>query len=389
MATENSFEAPVPMRAPDPRPAAESDRPRILILSMRNLTTHASRCATYEFEDTISACDAVDVVAPVRTPSPGRISRRLQRSVGRPDWTVTASVPLEPEYDLLLATFQEPSDLEYFARLRGIRERCRRTACMLQEVWASQMDQWRPHLRALSEFDVLFTPLASSTSTLSELSGRPCHFVIGAADALRFCPYPGPPDRSIDVYSMGRRSKAVHRALLDLADAGTYFYLYDTVANFSVMNPAEHRALLRNFVKRTRYFLAYPAKFDSPEETHGQQEVGLRHFEGAAGGAVMLGSPPRCQAYEDHFDWPDAVVPVSTSEPSDIREVIAELDRQPERVERIRRNNIVNALLRHDWVYRWRQMLDVIGLAPSEGMSVREAQLKRLAAMVLASLGSL
>ena len=356
---------------------------------MRNLTTHASRCATYEFEDTISACDAVDLVAPVRALSPGRLTRRIQRSVGRPDWTVTASLPPARDYDLLLATFQEPSDLEYFARLRGIHERCRRSACMLQEVWASQIDQWRPHLSLLSDFDVLFTPLASSTSALSELVGRPCHAVLGAVDAIQFCPYPDPPDRTIDVYSMGRRSKAVHRALLHRADADGWFYLYDTVANFAVMDPAEHRALLRKFVKRSRYFLAYPAKFDTPEETHGQQEVGLRHFEGAAGGAVMLGSPAQCQAYEDHFDWPDAVVSVSASEPSDVGEVIAELDRQPERVQQIRRNNIVNSLLRHDWVYRWRQMLDIVGLAPSEGMSVREAHLKRLAAMVLASLGGL
>ena len=356
---------------------------------MRNLTTHASRCATYEFEDTISACDAVDVVAPIRVSARGRIARRMLRSVGRPDWSAAAPPPPARDYELLLAMFQDPSDVEYFARLRGVRERCRRSACVVQEAWASQIDQWRPHVRSLSQFDVVFTPLASSTSALSELLGRPCHFVIGGADAVRFCPYPDPPARSIDVYSMGRRSKAVHRDLLHLVDVEGYFYLYDTVANFAVMDPAEHRALLRNFVKRSRYFLAYPAKFDSPEETHGQQEVGMRHFEGAAGGAVMLGTPPRCQAYEDHFDWPDAVVPVNTSDPSDIRDVIAELDRQPERVQRIRRNNIVNSLLRHDWVYRWRQMLDIVGLAPSEGMMVREANLKRLAAIVLASLGGL
>ena len=388
MARETSDAASLP-KNPDPHLIAESDHARILILSMRHLTTHASRCATYEFEDTISACDAVDVVAPVRTPSAGRITRRIQRSVGKGDWTVTASLPPGRDYELLLTTFQEPSDVEYFARLRGVRERCRLSACVLQEVWASQLDKWRPQVRRLSDFDVIFTPLSSSTSTLSELLGRPCHFVIGGVDAARFCPYPDPPDRTIDVYSMGRRSQAVHRALLHLADASGCFYLYDTVPNFSVMDPAEHRALLRNFVKRSRYFVAYPAKFDSPEETHGQQEVGMRHFEGAAGGAVMLGSPPRCQAYDDHFDWPDAVVPVTASDPSDIADVIAELDRQPERVQRIRRNNIVNALLRHDWVYRWRQMLDIVGLAPSEGMSVREAQLKRLAAMVLASLGTL
>src|SRR5687768_10775228 len=91
---------------------------RILIVSMRNLTTHASRCATYEFEDTIRACDAVDLLAPVRVPCGRGIARRIRRAVGRPDWTLAPSLPAERDYDLLLAMFQHPSDLEYFARLR-------------------------------------------------------------------------------------------------------------------------------------------------------------------------------------------------------------------------------------------------------------------------------
>lgn len=355
---------------------------------MRNLTTHASRCATYEFEDTIRACDAVELLAPARVPCGRGIARRIGRALGRPDWNVAPSLPTQRDYDLLLAMFQHPSDLEYFARLRGVRGRCRRSACMLQEVWSSQIDQWRPHIGALSDFDVVFTPLASSVSALSGLLRKPCHFVVGAVDAARFSPYPDPPERSIDVYSMGRRSKAVHRTLLQLAEHRGWFYLYDTVANFAVMEPAEHRALLRSFIKRSQYFLAYPAKFDSPEETHGQQEVGLRQFEGAAGGAVMLGSAPRCRAYEEHFDWPDAVVPIDPSDPSSVGDVIDELEGQPERIQRIRRDSIVNSLLRHDWVYRWRQILDIVELAPSEGMSVREAHLKRLAALVAASCGS-
>jgi hypothetical protein len=154
------------------------------------------------------------------------------------------------------------------------------------------------------------------------------------------------------------------------------------------MKPAEHRQLLSNFVKRSRYFLAYPAKFDRPDETRGQEELGLRQFEGAAGGAVMLGSAPQCEAYHRNFDWPDAIIPLSSTTPSEVGKLIAELDAQPDRVARIRRDNVANSLLRHDWVYRWRQMLEIIGLPPSEGMMLREADLKHLAGMVLKADGS-
>ena len=48
-------------------------------------------------------------------------------------------------------------------------------------------------------------------------------------------------------------------------------------------------------------------------------------------------------------------------------------------MEEIRRNNIVQSLLRHDWVYRWRAILDIVGLEPRPALLTREARLKNLA----------
>jgi hypothetical protein len=66
---------------------------------------------------------------------------------------------------------------------------------------------------------------------------------------------------------------------------------------------------------------------------------------------------------------------------SDVIDVLAELNRNPERVYQIGRRNAVEALLRHDWVYRWKQAFDVAGLSPSPGMSAREDHLRDLAAL--------
>jgi hypothetical protein len=282
----------------------------------------------------------------------------------------------------MLALCQGPGDLEDLGQLRGVAERCRRRVCFLDEMWAADIDRWRADLKRIADFDAVFTMFESSVGPVGEALGRQCHLLLGGVDAVRFCPYPDPPVRSIDVYSMGRRSADVHAALLRLAEDCGCFYLYDTVTTFLVRNPAEHRNLLRNLIKRTRYFLVYAAKFNKPEQTHGQEELGQRHFEGAAGGAVMLGSAPRCTAYAQNFDWPDATVPIKLIEATDVGDVIAELDRQPDRVARIRRDNVVNSLLRHDWVYRWRQILDVVGLPPSAGMAAREAHLAQLADVV-------
>jgi hypothetical protein len=67
---------------------------------------------------------------------------------------------------------------------------------------------------------------------------------------------------------------------------------------------------------------------------------------------------------------------------SDIDNIIKELDRDPERQDRIRRTGVTQALLRHDWVYRWEAILQAAGLEPMQGARERKNRLKRLAEAV-------
>jgi hypothetical protein len=48
------------------------------------------------------------------------------------------------------------------------------------------------------------------------------------------------------------------------------------------------------------------------------------------------------------------------------------------------RNNVVNALRRHDWVYRWERVLDSVGLPHTEAMRERRRRLGALADAVAA-----
>ena len=121
-----------------------------------------------------------------------------------------------------------------------------------------------------------------------------------------------------------------------------------------------------------------PGKVNVPEETHGQIEVGFRYFEGSAAGTIMIGEAPDCEPFRSMFEWPDAVVH-ARSDGSNAGEVLAALMSQPERMNEISRRNAESALLRHDWIYRWKRILDIAGVQPPRGMHLRETQLKELA----------
>ncbi len=189
---------------------------------------------------------------------------------------------------------------------------------------------------------------------------------------------PAPP-RVVDVCRVGRRDAAVHALLLEASRRGEIFYEFDSVCPERVWDTAEHREHLAGVLKRSRYVIVNPGKYNRHNETSGQQELGFRFFEGAAAGAVMVGTPPRIQSFADNFDWNDAVI---ETDDRPILESIAELDASPDRLDRIRRDNVTNSLRRHDWVHRWQQVLDAVGLPTSEGIKARVRELESLAARV-------
>lgn len=130
-----------------------------------------------------------------------------------------------------------------------------------------------------------------------------------------------------------------------------------------------------------------PGKIDSLSETGGQAEVGRRYFEGAAAGAVMIGQAPNSEAFQEIFPWPDAVIEIKP-DGSDVIEVLARLGSEPERVSAMGQRNAAEALLRYDWVYRWKEIFRVIGLEPSPRMLERERRLKELATLASNTLES-
>jgi hypothetical protein len=364
----------------DKRPA------RILVASSRGFNSAAASCGCYEFEDLICDLDDADLFAPVNTHDLLRKMYRLTKYIGRSDRLAAKVTPypkefvIDHEYDLLLVIVHYAWDLQLINSIQGWQEKCRHTACLITEIHEKELNNWRILQEPFQNFDLIFACTYLCNVKLSQAIDRPVIYLPGGSDALKFCPYPNPPERCIDVVALGRRSPELHRSLLEYAQTNNFFYYYDTVKKqaLEIDNPSEHRIKLISLMQRSRFSINYFAKFDEPALTKNSQEIGFRFFEGAAAGTIMLGLPPDNEIFSKYFDWEDVVIEVDPKD-QDIIATIAQLDSQPEKLARIRRQNVVNSLLKHDWVYRWQKILAAFNLAPSPAMIDREQRLKRLA----------
>lgn len=374
----------------------KTQRPRICVFTPRYIRKLVSRCGDYEFEDVI--CEVDDVYLLTKKPNPwfsvgqsilNRFGRHMDNifDLYRPVALLNPGlrkIELNKNFDLFFMVCLVARDVLSLNALKGWRERCQTAVLWIDEIWAGELLKYKGLLKIMSKFDYVVTGFNASVLTIQEAIKGACFCISPGIDAIRFCPYPNPPLRSIDVYSMGRRSSSVtHQALLEMADQKRIFYYYDTIGN-GIMNTqvyTQHRNLIANIAKRSRYFIVHPAKIDEPKTTYGQSELGFRFFEGAAAGTIMIGERPETQTFKKHFDWSDSVIPIPHDAPN-ISEILTKLDSQTERLETIRINNVVNSLLRHDWVYRWKEIIDIVGMKPRPALEVREKRLKELAEVV-------
>ena len=355
--------------------------PRTLIFSQRNLSKILPyRCAHFEFEDVISQIDSVEVVAPKIDLSARRHSFAKQLAYHTPLRLNPGieRLPGDADYDLMLVICGNPTDILRIDAIKDWRKRCRKAVCLIDEIWATEVKSYRNFVRMLEKFDLVVLYYSQSVKAVSELIGDKCIFLPPGVDTLRFCPYPGASQRPIDVYSVGRRSSITHREILKMAGEDDLFYLYDSTSADQVLDPTEHRMLFANLLKRSRYFIVNPGLIDRPDIRGTQIEIGNRYFEAAAAGSILLGQRPLNGQFEHLFDWPDALIDLPYNSP-DVAKVMKELDRQPDRQDSIRHMNMAQALLQHDWCYRWEAILKAAGLQALPQLNARKEALRELA----------
>ena len=361
--------------------------PRILVFSQRNLAQiQPFRCAHFGFEDVISEIDSVDLLAPRFSNTTARYNRAKQLAYKTPI-RLNPGIPISPirsDYDLFFAICGNPTDLLSIHTLGDWRKRCKKAVCLIDELWVTQMDNYDRYLRMLEEFDVVVLYYSQSVDPLNKRIGAKSIFLPPAVDALRFCPYPEFTPRSIDVYSVGRRSAITHEALLKMVERDNIFYLYDTTSADRVLHPIEHRTLVGNILKRSRYYIVNPGLIDRPDVRGNQIEIGNRYFEGVAAGAILVGQRPDNGEFENFFDWPDALVDLPYDSPY-FAEAIEEIEADPEREHTIRQTNVRQSLLQHDWLYRWEAILKAVGMNPLSKLNTRKGRLQDVALAVSGS----
>jgi len=371
----------------------------VLLLSQRRVADLAAFCLAYEFEDTLATVvdaeriDITDLPALEFSRRVYKLSRLASGSTSLARqlalWPRN-TVVLEHDFDLFLPVFSHVYELYSLATIPNWRQRCRKAACFIHEVWSDMLPEYL--LELLSAFDHVFIGHRHPVEEVARIIGRPCTYLPLAVDVLRFAPASDQP-RPIEVCNIGRRSPVTHQALLDDAERRHSFYYYDTVAasgadrkdrTFRVDSSHEHRRMLATLLKHSCYFIANRAYVNRPEFTAGRDEISARFYEGAAAGAVMIGEAPRIHEFKQQFAWRDAVIHVPFDSP-DIGCILSELNGDPERLRAIRRNNVREAARSHDWLHRIQVVFDTLGLEPTAKMQSRKKRLEQIAQQAMAT----
>ncbi len=360
--------------------------PRVCVATLRGLTRRAYRCGIFESEDVLSEVANVDFVE-IEQGWGDWVKELFVRKLLWHDFSKKLifvnpglrKTTIKEEYDLFVFVFQSFSDFPYLNAIAGWKDRCRTSICWIDEIYSASVPGLENWLGIIKQFDHVFIGCKGSVSAVSKAIGKNCHWLPGGVDALRFSPFPQCPRRVIDVYSIGRREARIHSCLLEAAMRREVFYVYDTFngSDREVYDHRQHREMFANFAKRSRCFMVAPARVDDAL-TRGQVEVGYRFYEGAAAGALLIGQEPACDAFKALFPWSQAVISAE-QDGSDIRDILAGINSDPERALAMSRRNASEALLRFDWVYRWKEVFSASGLRPSAALAARERRLKQLA----------
>jgi Glycosyl transferases group 1 len=371
----------------------------VLVASNYNAWPEAFNSQAYAFLDVIRSVEFADVVAPEalsftkgRTLRPtfgyliGELAFRsvsqLRRGMGLTRYSTMQPVRLKKDYDLFFFMCQFPIELSALKRIHGWRERSGKAVAFVLETWSHKLHTAKAELRLLDDFDHVFVLNAASIPHLAKFTSAPCSFLATASDCLLGTPFPDPPERTVDVFSIGRRSPHAHDQLIEMARASNSFlYVYDTTRQGIAINWAETRLLTASLIKRSKFFVAYDHTVvdrGGISKDFNERSISTRYFEGAAGGAVMIGTAPACPEFERLFDWEDALIEIPAN-PENLSEILAGLSARPERLQRISTVNAIQSLRRHDWAHRWDEVLKALGLSRTKKMQQRLDELDELA----------
>ena len=354
----------------------------VAIVSVRNLRRQAANCTLFEFEDHISTLHTTQIFSPDNEHKVSRKayrfvkrfsdSNRLAHSLSR----YPANSTIDKNCSLIIVFADNPYQLHLLNEIAEWRDHPAKKACYLSELWPGNLRDNVVLREPFKDFDHIFVGLSQALPLFRETFGVSCSYLPLGVDSLLFSRYENRIQRSIDMAYLGRREDAIHNELLKMSNQQDLFYLFDTVSGIGVVDHKVHRRMYSSLLARSKFTFAFPAKKSLGSYTDNVDEIGTRYFEFVAAGSVILGERPKNEHFEEYFGWEDAVIEIT---PENTAATIQELMRDPDRMNRIATLNTKNALEKHDWVYRWLEILKRFSIKPDTRVNDRIAELRAAA----------
>lgn len=171
--------------------------------------------------------------------------------------------------------------------------------------------------------------------------------------------------RPIDILSYGRGNQDVHHVLHDRYGklGSDRFYHYSTFFQPEVHDQQEHIDLLENLLNRSKVSLCFEAS--DVGRFMGYSPILYRWFEAWAAGCTVVGKKPTGQGVAELMQWENSAIDLPNS-PSDWIPFFEDLLEDESTLQRNAERNYREALLQHDWRYRFREMFSTVGLETPE-----------------------
>jgi len=227
----------------------------------------------------------------------------------------------------------------------------------------------------LPKFDHLFVLSHELAHTLQQ-SGVCASFLPLAINTASFQVQGAP--RWIDVIGYGRTDAAVHQALQRHFNqpSSPHLYLHSTFSHGEVFDQREHDMLMCKLLSRSKISLCFEAS--GIRRFWGTSPLLYRWLEAWAAGCTVVGRKPFGAGVAELMDWPNSAIDLPEASTDWLSFMEALLDDSESLVQNARRNR-QQCLLRHDWHYRIKAMLETVDLPIPDQLNARITELQQQA----------
>lgn len=322
---------------------------RYYILSARDLVRMPSNGVAYEFENLLAdVCDG-DLLCPVVSDDRKRLILPVAPELeGDRSERVLLVVALSTPIGYIMGAMPE------WRRYFGI------AAAYIIDPWEA-WTVWPERVpRAL---DCFFVPDVRIADRFRRFHGVNASAVPMGADVLGSGS--NTLARPLDMVAYGRQNADYLRVFKEsFNDPRSNRFLYhDTFSNVRTSDFRDNRRLIWKLLHKSRIALSFDV-LATPESRQGERYrsiIPIRYYEAAAAGTAIVGRHPVVPEMADQFGWQDATIDLPDT-PEESLEFVEALLQDESRMRAIHLRNHAEALARHDWRYRIREMLRHLGL---------------------------